>query len=272
MTHYYKRNGTTTLFAALNVLDGSAIGKNMQRLPQRHRGRGIGRHGRPRRPRQLRRPQAQSACLARPRSAFHLPLHAYLVLVTQRGRGLLRNTVEASPQARRFSFGRRPPGRHQPLPRRTKPAPQTVQLDRRPRQNHRRRQARTSSVKFDRYGQSPTLVPVSHRDETMGFDPNRQLPGTDAKVVGRKRSIWVSAVWDGLPTRSAPIEIDIGRYFLHTRLPIPSASRRTFGAPRTALSHCEIKILVRLPSRRFQAAAIASRHVVIAAARSTRCD
>jgi hypothetical protein len=24
MTHYYKRNGTTTLFAALNVLDGSA--------------------------------------------------------------------------------------------------------------------------------------------------------------------------------------------------------------------------------------------------------
>ena len=31
MTHYYKRNGTTTLFAALNVLDGSAIGKNMQR-------------------------------------------------------------------------------------------------------------------------------------------------------------------------------------------------------------------------------------------------
>jgi hypothetical protein len=38
-----------------------------------------------------------------------------------------------------------------------------------------------------------------------------------------------------------------------------------------ALSHCEIKIVVRLPSRRFQAAATASRHVVIAAARSTRC-
>ena len=37
-----------------------------------------------------------------------------------------------------------------------------------------------------------------------------------------------------------------------------------------ALSHCEIKIVVRLPSRRFQAAATASRHVVIAAARSTR--
>lgn len=31
MTHNYKRHGTTTLFAALNVLDGSVIGRNMQR-------------------------------------------------------------------------------------------------------------------------------------------------------------------------------------------------------------------------------------------------
>ena len=31
MTHDYKRHGTTTLFAALNVLDGTAIGRNMQR-------------------------------------------------------------------------------------------------------------------------------------------------------------------------------------------------------------------------------------------------
>ena len=31
MTHDDKRNGTTTLFAALNVLDGAVIGKNMQR-------------------------------------------------------------------------------------------------------------------------------------------------------------------------------------------------------------------------------------------------
>jgi len=31
MTHDYKRNGTTTLFAALNVLDRAVIGKNMQR-------------------------------------------------------------------------------------------------------------------------------------------------------------------------------------------------------------------------------------------------
>ena len=31
MTHDYKRNGTTTLFAALNVLDGTVIGQNMAR-------------------------------------------------------------------------------------------------------------------------------------------------------------------------------------------------------------------------------------------------
>ena len=31
MTHDYKRHGTTTLFAALNVLDGRVIGRNMQR-------------------------------------------------------------------------------------------------------------------------------------------------------------------------------------------------------------------------------------------------
>src|SRR5438874_13326432 len=31
MTHDYKRNGTTTLFAAYNVLEGSVIGRCMQR-------------------------------------------------------------------------------------------------------------------------------------------------------------------------------------------------------------------------------------------------
>jgi hypothetical protein len=31
MTHGYKRHGTTTLFAALSVLDGSVIGRCMQR-------------------------------------------------------------------------------------------------------------------------------------------------------------------------------------------------------------------------------------------------
>ncbi len=45
MTHDYKRNGTTTLFAALNVLTGEVLSKNMQRhtlpgrgLPANHEG------------------------------------------------------------------------------------------------------------------------------------------------------------------------------------------------------------------------------------------
>jgi hypothetical protein len=31
MTHDYKRHGTTTMFAAINVPDGTVIGRNMQR-------------------------------------------------------------------------------------------------------------------------------------------------------------------------------------------------------------------------------------------------
>jgi hypothetical protein len=31
MTHDYKRNGTTTLFAALNVLDGTVLGRCMDK-------------------------------------------------------------------------------------------------------------------------------------------------------------------------------------------------------------------------------------------------
>ena len=31
LTHDYKRNGTTALFAAFNVLDGRGVGRNMQR-------------------------------------------------------------------------------------------------------------------------------------------------------------------------------------------------------------------------------------------------
>ena len=50
MTHDYKRNGTTTLFAALNILDGTVIGRCMRRasppgvhsLPQRRRARRAG--------------------------------------------------------------------------------------------------------------------------------------------------------------------------------------------------------------------------------------
>lgn len=100
MTHDYKRHGTTTLFASLNVLDGTVIGRNMQRhrprssfassMPSTPKCRPArpSRHSRP-----LRCSQApESARVTRPASALHLPLHTDLVVVAQRGGGLLRQT------------------------------------------------------------------------------------------------------------------------------------------------------------------------------------
>jgi hypothetical protein len=85
MTHDYKRHGTTTLFAALSVLDGTVIGRCMQR----HR---------------------------------HLP---DLGLLAQRRRELLLQNDPAAHPPRRLPLDRRPAGRrHQCLSRRAQmPAP-----------------------------------------------------------------------------------------------------------------------------------------------------
>ena len=158
ITHDYIRNGTTTLFAALNVLDGSVIGQCMQRHRHQEFLRFLnrlerddpGRQDRPRRARQLRQPQApQGPGVAGPAPALDLPLHAHLGLLAECRRGLLRQADQPPPQTRRVPFPGRPPGRHQPLPRRAQPEPQTVRLDRRSRRRHRRRQPWVPSVGFD---------------------------------------------------------------------------------------------------------------------------
>jgi transposase len=127
MTHDYERHGTTTLFAAMNVLDGTVIGRNMQRhrhsgvhpLPQCRRKTGSCGEDDPRHHRQLRRPQAsQCPPMARTQSAMDFPLHADVRFLAQRGRGLLRNPHEATAQARRLPVRHRPASRDQPLPRR----------------------------------------------------------------------------------------------------------------------------------------------------------
>src|SRR6185436_19245505 len=94
MTHDYKRHGTTTLFAALNMLDGTIIGECMPRHRQReflrflkaHRqgNLAVSRSASDRR--QLRHPQdygGQSLALG----AFALPLalHSDLVVMAQHG-------------------------------------------------------------------------------------------------------------------------------------------------------------------------------------------
>ena len=132
MTHDYKRHGTTTLFAALDVLEGKVIGRCMQRpssprvypLPQRHRGAGAGpEEYRARGPRQLRRPQAsESAAMARPTPA--LPPSTF----TPTSCSWL-NAVEgfyaklAKRQLKRgvFRWRCRSPSHHQPLRRRDQP-------------------------------------------------------------------------------------------------------------------------------------------------------
>jgi hypothetical protein len=58
MTHDYKRNGTTILFAAPNVLDGTVPPPGIPALPERGRGGSPGRQAGPLHPGQLRHPQA----------------------------------------------------------------------------------------------------------------------------------------------------------------------------------------------------------------------
>lgn len=110
MTHDYKRHGTTTLFAALNILDGTIISRNMQRHRHQEFIRFLntveaqvpGGKGDPRRRRQLCDPQAsKGAPMAVAASPLDLPLHPDLGILAQRGRGLLRQAHAPAPQTRR---------------------------------------------------------------------------------------------------------------------------------------------------------------------------
>ena len=91
MTHGYLRNGVTTLFAAVDVLERIVLGRCMQRHPHQEFLRFLNtcRSGRQGDPRQRRHPQApQGPALACPPSAPRLPLQADLGLLAERGRDL----------------------------------------------------------------------------------------------------------------------------------------------------------------------------------------
>jgi transposase len=99
MTHDYKRNGTTTLFAALDVLKGEVIGQCMKR--HRHQeflkflqtiDQNTPPHlDIPRHRRQLRHPQETSGQrLAGQASALASALHPHRLIVAQSGRALVR--------------------------------------------------------------------------------------------------------------------------------------------------------------------------------------
>ena len=130
MTHDYKRHGTTTLFAALDVLEGKVIGRCMQRHRHQEFIRFLNaieaqvpaKKSRARDPRQLRCPQAsKGASMAGPAPALYLPLHTDLVFVAQRCRGVLRQTCQAATKARCLPMRGRSPSHHQPFRRGDKP-------------------------------------------------------------------------------------------------------------------------------------------------------
>src|SRR5271166_4470295 len=87
--------------------------------------------------------------MARTSTAMDVPFHADIGFLAQRGRRLLRDPHKAATKARRLSICRRPASRDQPLPRRAQSKIVALHLDRRSRRNHRRRQARAPSVRFD---------------------------------------------------------------------------------------------------------------------------
>ncbi len=103
MTHDYERHGTTTLFATMNVLDGTVIGRNMQR--HRHQefirflnviekqvppGKTI--HAIVDNYAAQKHPNVRA--MARTSSAMDAPFHPDIGLLAQRGRRLLRDLTK----------------------------------------------------------------------------------------------------------------------------------------------------------------------------------
>jgi hypothetical protein len=110
MTHDYKRHGTTTLFAALNILrpqHAAPSPSGVHPLPQHDRGAAPGGKSNPRHRRQLCDPQAsEGAPMAGAASALDVPLHPDLRIVAQCSRRLLLQAHAPAPPARRVPIRR----------------------------------------------------------------------------------------------------------------------------------------------------------------------
>jgi transposase len=157
MTHDYKRHGTTTLFAALNVLDGTVIGRNMAR--HRHQEfirflNAINAEGPPDKAVHVildnyaahKHPKVRAWLDRHARFTFHFtPTSASWLNAVE---GFFAKLSKRRLKARRLQLRPRPPGRHQPLPRRAQHAAQALQMDSRSRPHHRRGETRAPSVGF----------------------------------------------------------------------------------------------------------------------------
>ena len=157
ITHDYKRHGVTTLFAALNVLDGKVIGQCMKR----HRHQEFIRFlnvidARAAKKKTVhvivdnyaahKHPKVLEWIKNHPRFVFHFTptsaswLNAVESFFAKLTKKRIKRGVFRPPRSQRC---------HPPLPRRYQCKPKALYLDQGPQQNHRRRQARAPSVRFD---------------------------------------------------------------------------------------------------------------------------
>ena len=157
ITHDYKRHGVTTLFAALNVLDGKVIGQCMKR----HRHQEFIRFlnvidARVAKKKMVhvivdnyaahKHPKVLESIETHPRFVFHFTptsaswlnaVESFFAKLTKKR--LKRGVFRSLPGTQRC---------HPPLPRRHQRKPKALYLDQGPQQNHRRRQARAPSVRL----------------------------------------------------------------------------------------------------------------------------
>ena len=141
MTHDYKRNGTTTLFAALNILDGTVIGRCMRRHRHQEFIRFLNAVVRAVPAGKVIHAivdnyaaQPKGPQMARRSSALDIPLHPDLGLMAQRRRGLLLRHHTPPNPTRSLPFRRRSAERDHTL--------------------HRRLQQRLSALHLDHFRQS----------------------------------------------------------------------------------------------------------------------
>jgi hypothetical protein len=115
MTHDYKRHGTTKLFAALHILDGTVIGRNRQRHCHQEFIRflntieeqvPVGKVIHAIVDNYAHTQASKGAPMAGAASPLDIPLHSDISVLAKRGRRLLRQTHTQTPQARRVPICR----------------------------------------------------------------------------------------------------------------------------------------------------------------------
>jgi len=189
MTHDYERHGVTTLFAALDVLEGKVIGpvheapshqefiRFLKSLRREYQEKNDPHHRR-----QTMHPQASRRhAVARKTSAFVFPLHPTSASWLNAIEGFFAKLTKKRLKRGVFRSLRELKDAHPPLPRRHHANPKPY-LDQGPKENHRGRQTRAPSVRFDPLaswlaGLSEILNGMPNR-ATVPVTPSLQLPAT----------------------------------------------------------------------------------------------